>query len=295
MRGLKDKRVLITGGASGIGAATAARFLEEGSRVCVLDRDAAACKHIKHELAALGEAGISEAGVFSAIIADVTDLMQVEAAFAEAIRLMDGVDVLINNAGISIRHKFLDITPEEWDRVIAVNLTGMFYVAQTAARHMWERFSGEASSANAGSTKASSAQASSTQASSTQASSAKPSSGVILQTASTNGVMGYPYYADYNATKAGVIELTRSMALELAPRVRVCAVAPGYVLTPMQRAEYSDAMLEEVNRKIPLGRHATPEEIAGLFAYLASDDAAFATGQVFTMDGGETAGGLASR
>ena len=260
MRGLKDKRVLITGGASGIGAATAARFLEEGARVCVLDRDATACAHVKHELSALGEAGIT-----SAIIADVTDLMQVEAAFAEAIRLMDGVDVLINNAGISIRHKFLDITPEEWDRVIAVNLTGMFYVAQTAARHMCERDS------------------------------LQSGSGVILQTASTNGVMGYPYYADYNATKAGVIELTRSMALELAPKVRVCAVAPGYVLTPMQRAEYSDAMLAEVNQKIPLGRHATPEEIAGLFAYLASDDAAFATGQVFTMDGGETAGGLASR
>jgi len=255
MRGLKGKRVLITGGASGIGAATAARFLEEGSRVCVLDRDAAACARIRHQLVGLSEGGFSEA-----IIADVTDLMQVEAAFAEAIRLMDGVDVLINNAGISIRHKFLDITPEEWEQVIAVNLTGVFYVAQTAARHMWER-----------------------------------GSGVILQTASTNGVMGYPFYADYNATKAGVIELTRSMALELAPKVRVCAVAPGYVLTPMQRAEYTDAMLEEVNQKIPLQRHAKPEEIAGLFAYLASDDAAFATGHVFTMDGGETAGGLASR
>jgi len=250
MRGLNDKRVLITGGASGIGAATTARFLEEGSRVCVLDRDPAACARIKHDLPALR----------AALIADVTDLTQVEAAFAEAIHVMGGVDVLINNAGISIRHKFLDITAEEWDRVIAVNLTGVFFVAQTAARHMWER-----------------------------------GSGAILQTASTNGVMGYPYYADYNATKAGVIELTRSMALELAPKVRVCAVAPGYVLTPMQRAEYSDAMLAEVNRKIPMGRHASPEEIAGLFAYLASDDAAFATGQVFTLDGGETAGGLASR
>jgi meso-butanediol dehydrogenase / (S,S)-butanediol dehydrogenase / diacetyl reductase len=91
--------------------------------------------------------------------------MQVEAAFAEAIRLMDGVDVLINNAGISIRHKFLDITPEEWDRVIAVNLTGMFYVAQTAARHMWERYSGEAFD-SATSTAASSAKVTSTTASS---------------------------------------------------------------------------------------------------------------------------------
>jgi NAD(P)-dependent dehydrogenase (short-subunit alcohol dehydrogenase family) len=133
-------------------------------------------------------------------------------------------------------------------------------MAQTAARHMLER-----------------------------------GSGVILQTASTNGIMGYPWYADYNATKAGVIELTKSMALELAPKVRVVAVAPGYVLTPMQRAEYTDEMLDEVNRKIPLGRHAKPKEIAALFAYLASDDAAFITGQVVTIDGAETAGGLASR
>jgi 3-oxoacyl-[acyl-carrier protein] reductase len=250
VRGLEAKRVLITGGASGIGAATAARFLEEGSVVCILDRDAAGRHRIMHELRDL--AGI--------IDADVSNLQQVQAAFKDAIKLMGGVDVLINNAGISIRHNFLDITAQEWDRVMAVNLTGVFYVAQTAARHMMER-----------------------------------GSGVILQTASTNGVMGYPYYADYNATKAGVIELTKSMALELAPQVRVCAVAPGYVLTPMQRAEYTDEMLEEVNRKIPLRRHAQPEEIAALFAFLASDDARNITGQVFTCDGGETAGGLASR
>src|ERR1700730_2306876 len=117
--------------------------------------------------------------------------------------------------------------------------------------------------------------------------------GVMLQTASTNGIVGQPYYADYNATKAGVIELTKTMALELAPKVRVCAIAPGYVLTPMQRAEYTDAMLEEVNRKIPLRRHAKPEEIAALFAFLASDDAAYITGQVYTIDGAETAGGVA--
>jgi len=250
MRGLKGKRVLITGGASGIGAATAARFLEEGAAVVVLDCDAKALTGIQTQLSKLA----------GTVDADVSNLKQVEAAFAEALRLMGGVDVLINNAGISIRHTFLDITPAEWDRIIAVNLTGVFYVAQTAARHMWER-----------------------------------GIGVILQTASTNGLVGQTYYADYNATKAGVIELTKSMALELAPKVRVCAIAPGYVLTPMQRAEYSDQMLDEVNRKIPLGRHAKPEEIAALFAFLASDDAAYATGHVYTIDGGETAGGLASR
>ena len=250
MRGLEHKRVLITGGASGIGAATAARFLEEGSAVCVLDRDSKGRQQIQRELPGL-------AGVLAA---DVSNLAQVHAAVNDAVRIMGGLDVLINNAGISIRHKFLDITPQEWDNIMAVNLTGVFYMAQTAARHMMEH-----------------------------------RGGAILQTASTNGIVGQPNYADYNATKAGVIELTKTMALELAPKVRVCAVAPGYVLTPMQRAEYTDAMLEEVNRKVPLRRHAKPEEIAALFAFLASDDAAYITGHVYTCDGAEIAGGLASR
>jgi NAD(P)-dependent dehydrogenase (short-subunit alcohol dehydrogenase family) len=250
MRGLKGKRVLITGGASGIGAATAARFLDEGARVCVLDRDAQARAAILEQLPALS----------GALDADVCSFGQVQAALVEAVRWMGGVDVLINNAGISIRHKFLDITPDEWAKVIAINLTGMFYVAQVVARHMMDT-----------------------------------SGGVILQTASTNGVAGYPYYADYNTSKAGVIALTQSMALELAPKVRVIAVAPGYVLTPMQRAEYTDAMLEEVNSKIPLRRHAQPEDVAALFAFLASDDAAYISGHVYTIDGAETTGGLASR
>lgn len=250
MRGLQGKRVLITGGASGIGAATAARFLEEGSAVCVLDRDDAGRKRIQQQLPELA----------GTIDADVSNLKQVQAAIKDAVGIMGGLDVVINNAGISIRHKFLDITPAEWDKIIAVNLTGVFNVAQTAARHMFEH-----------------------------------DGGVILQTASTNGLVGQPFYADYNATKAGVIELTKSMALELAPKIRVCAVAPGYVLTPMQRAEYTDEMLQEVNSKIPLRRHAQPEEIAALFAFLASDDAAYITGQVYTIDGAETAGGLASR
>ena len=250
MRGLDSKRVLVTGGASGIGAATAARFLEEGARVCVLDKDGEGRQKIKKSLP----------GLSGALHCDVAFLDQVQIAFARAADIMGGVDTVINNAGISVRHAFLSITPEDWNRVMAVNLTGTFYVAQTAARHMLSH-----------------------------------EGGAILNMASTNGITGYPYYADYNASKAGVIELTRSMALELAPAVRVNAVAPGYVLTPMQIAEYTDEMLEEVNRKIPLGRHALPEEVAALFAFLASEDAAFITGHVFPIDGGEIAGGLASR
>jgi len=250
MRGLEGKRVLITGGASGIGYATAARFLEEDSRVCILDHDSDAGNKATKTLP----------GLAGSLRGDVSILEQVRAAFAQAIEFMGGVDVVINNAGISIRHSFLDITSEEWKRVIETNLTGNFYVAQTAARHMVVR-----------------------------------GGGVILNTASTNGIMGYPYYADYNASKAGVIELTRSMALEMAPAIRVNAVAPGYVLTPMQRTEYTDEMLEEVNRKLPLKRHARPEEVAGLFAFLASDEASYITGHVYAIDGGEIAGGLASR
>jgi meso-butanediol dehydrogenase/(S,S)-butanediol dehydrogenase/diacetyl reductase len=245
MRGLKGKNVLVTGGASGIGQATATRFLEEECNVCVLDRNAEARARVSEELPELA----------AMIAADVSSLEQVAAAFEQAVAQMGSVDVLINNAGISFRHDFLDITPEKWDQVIAVNLTGMFYVAQTAARHMVAR-----------------------------------GSGVILNTASTNGSVGSPHYADYSASKAGVISLTQTMALELAPAVRVNAISPGYVLTSMQRAEYTDEMLAAVNSKIPLGRHAMPEEIAALFAYLASDDAAYATGQVYVMDGGETAG-----
>jgi NAD(P)-dependent dehydrogenase (short-subunit alcohol dehydrogenase family) len=108
-------------------------------------------------------------------------------------------------------------------------------------------------------------------------------------------MVGQPYYADYNATKAGVIELTKSMALELAPKIRVCAVAPGYVMTPMQRAEYTDEMFAALNAKLPLRRHARPEEIAALFAFLASEDAQYITGHVYTIDGAEITGGLASR
>ena len=233
MKGLAGKRVVITGGTSGIGAATAQRFRDEGCEVVILARR-------------------SGPGVISC---DVGDRAQVDAAFDR----IGEVDVVINNAGVSVRSPAADIRADQWEQVIGTHPTGAFWVAQAAARRMLIG-----------------------------------SGGVILNTASTNALVGYRYYADYNATKAGVVALTKSLALEWAPKVRVNAVCPGYVLTPMQEAEYTPQMLEEVNSRIPLGRHATPEEMAGLFAYLASDEAAYFTGSVIVMDGGETAGSMVS-
>ncbi|MGN6380522.1 MAG: SDR family NAD(P)-dependent oxidoreductase [Gaiellales bacterium] len=234
MKGLAGKRVVVTGGASGIGAATAERFRAEGARVTVLDLEQCT----------------------DGVVVDVADGPAVDRVFAG----LGAVDVVVNNAGVSARAPALGIEPDQWRRVIDTNLGGVFNVARAAARGMLDG-----------------------------------GGGVILNTASTNGFVGHPMYADYNAAKAGVIELTRTLALEWAPTVRVNAVCPGYVMTPMQEAEYSPDMLAAVNAKIPLGRHARPEEIAGLFAFLASDDSLYMTGSVVVFDGGETAGGLASR
>jgi meso-butanediol dehydrogenase/(S,S)-butanediol dehydrogenase/diacetyl reductase len=240
VKGLGDKRVVITGGTSGIGAATSRRFLAEGAQVVAV---------------ALGPEEEIE-GVAGVVHADVADPAQVEEAFARADELLGGLDVLVANAGISIRHPFAEISTGDWQRVLDVNLGGVFHCAQAAARRI--------------------------------------ETGAILMTASTNGIVGHPLYADYNASKAGVIALAKTLALELAPRIRVNAVCPGYVLTPMQEAEYTPEQLAEVDRKIPLGRHALPEEIAALYAFLASDEAAYITGAAIAIDGGETAGGLAS-
>jgi meso-butanediol dehydrogenase/(S,S)-butanediol dehydrogenase/diacetyl reductase len=242
---LAGKRIVITGAASGIGLATAQRFLEEGARVVIFDWNKKALDKTLSEHQSL-KGGIE---------VDVSQPEAVREAFAEVDALLGGVDVLISNAGISERRPFLDISYAQWSRVLRINLDGMFLCAQEAIKRMETQ-----------------------------------RSGVILFMGSTNGLEGHPFYADYNASKAGVVLLAKTLALEFAPWLRVNAVCPGYVLTPMQEVEYTPEMLKKLNEGIPLGRHAQPKEVAALFAFLASREAAFITGQAIPIDGGETAG-----
>jgi NAD(P)-dependent dehydrogenase (short-subunit alcohol dehydrogenase family) len=248
MPDLAGKRVIVTGGSTGIGAAIARRFLADGAAVNVWCRSPGNAAAVSADLPSLS--GVEQV--------DVAEPDSVDHAFIRSLASLGGLDVVICNAGISLRRDFVDIPRAEFERVLRVNLFGSFYVSQLAARHMLER-----------------------------------EGGVILFTASTSGVIGYRHYADYNASKGAILAMMRTMALELAPRIRVNAVNPGYTMTPMQEAEYSPELLSRVNAAIPMRRHARPEEMASLFAWLASDEAAYATGQIFTLDGGESTGTLA--
>lgn len=236
-----SQRCLITGGASGIGAAMVRRFADEGARIAVLDLRPAR-------------------GAELVLQADVAVHEQVAEAFAQIERAWGGLDVVLNNAGISRREPCLEVTAQSWNQVIAVNLTGAFFVAQAAAQLMRRSRLG----------------------------------GVVLNVASVSGMVGMPNYVAYNVSKAGVIEMTKTMALELAPDIRINAICPGYVLTDMQRREYTETEIARCAAGLPLKRLGDPEEVAALASFLASAEATYATGQTFVIDGGETAGGLAS-
>lgn len=241
---LQGKRVIVTGGASGIGLATVKRFTAEGAKVFVFDINEQALSATKKEVPLLS----------GAICVDVSSEQSVKSGFAAVDAAVGGVDILISNAGISVRKPFVEIDFPQWRKLMGINLDGMFLCCKEAIMRMQ-----------------------------------KQNHGIILLTASTNGMEGHPFYADYNASKAAVILLGKTIALECAPWLRVNSICPGYVLTPMQRAEYTDEMLAKVNEEIPLKRHAEPEEVASLFAFLASDEAKYITGQFIPIDGGETA------
>ena len=254
MRGLRGKRVLISGGSSGIGLATAQRFLEEGSRVFLVGLDE---REVDSALA-----GLRPGGEVSGLACDVSLEDDVARMVAAARRALGGIDVLVNNSKRTARRDpFLTIAAGDWDRIVAVNLRGMFLVAQAVSRHMAERGGG----------------------------------GVIVNMSSTNGLAGEQDYAHYNASKGGVLLLTKTMAAELGSRgIRVNALCPGYIRTPLNEAisaSLGGAGFETayVRDRIPLGRAGRAEEVAAAYAFLASDDASFIHGTALVIDGGQLA------
>ena len=248
MHGLAGKKAVVTGGTRGIGRAAVERLCAEGVQVAVMDCDSAGCAKLRAELPEV-----------TVVAVDVSDADAVGSAFTQITEVLGGLDILFNNAGISAPYPFLELPVASLRRTLAVDVEGVFYCAQAAARRM--KGSG---------------------------------SGVIINMASVSGMLGMPGYADYNAAKAAVIALTRTLAIELAPALRVVCISPGYVLTAMQEAEYSPDDMAALNARIPLGRHADPTEIAALVAFLASNEAPFITGSNIVIDGGESAGGTAS-
>jgi NAD(P)-dependent dehydrogenase (short-subunit alcohol dehydrogenase family) len=252
MRGLRDKGVLISGGTSGIGLAAAERFLEEGARVYVAGLERA---EVVAAVAMLAQRGVAAGSAFD--VSDADDVARLTVA-AEA--ALGGIDVLINNAGIARRDPFLRLEVADWDRILAVNLRGMFLVAQAVSRQMAER-----------------------------------GRGVIVNMSSTNGLAGEEDYAHYNTSKGGVLQLTKTMAVELGRHgIRVNALCPGYIRTPLNDSISAQLGGEEfeaayVASKIPLGRVGRADEVAAGYAFLASDDASFIHGAALVIDGGQLA------
>jgi len=249
MRGLRGKGVLVAGASRGIGEAAARRFLEEGCRVFICARGAAGVEQAVGELRALGEV--------HGMACDVSDPEAVERLVEDAERFLGGIDVLANNAGVAWQEPFLDITLEHWDQVMDINLRGMFLVAQAVARRMVGRGRG----------------------------------GAIVNMSSTNAFEGEAGYTHYNASKGAITMLTRTMATELGQHgIRVNALCPGKIFTPLQgEAEDPGYTARYEREKIPLGRSGTVEEVAAAYAFLASDEATFITGEMLVVDGGQLA------
>lgn len=243
------KNVLITGGAGGIGFEIARQFANEGAAISIFDNNTENLAKAKEQLLKIAE-------VVNVFDVDVSNQQQVIAAVENAGE-NGPIDVLINNAGIANETPFLNITAEEWRKIIDVNLTGMFFVAQAVCRKMALR-----------------------------------KKGVVVNMGSKNGLDGEFGYAHYNASKGGIIMLTKTMALELAHvGIRVNAVCPGYIETPMSmEIDSPEFAAQFADRYIPMNRTGKVEEVAPAFLFLASEESSFMTGQILVLDGGQLAG-----
>ena len=239
---------VVTGGASGIGLGIARRFVADGHRVAILDRNGAAGKAAADELVAAG-------GVARAVEVDVADWASVDAAFTRVRAELGPVEILVTSAGVESFDDLLEITPETWDRIIGVNLTGTFTCVRAAVADMipvgWGR---------------------------------------IVTIASSSAQSGAPRMAHYAASKGGVIGLTKALAVELARRgITANTIPPSLVDTPMvdEAVAAGDFPgVDVVAPMIPLGRAGTPDDIAGAVSFLCSDDGSYITGQIIGVNGG---------
>jgi len=245
MRGLQGKVCIVTGAAQGIGFATARRFLKEGAIVALCD--------IRPESVDAAVAQLRDSGEVEGFVVDVTQRDQIDAMVA-AVRAKHGrVDVLVNNAGITLDARLQKMDDTQFDRVIDVNLKGTYNCARAVVNTMVEQ-----------------------------------GSGVILNASSVVGIYGNFGQTNYAASKFGVIGFVKTWARELGPKgIRANAVAPGFIETPILQT-IPDKVLHQMTERVPLKRLGTPEDIANVYAFLASDDAAYINGAVIEVSGGLT-------
>lgn len=242
---LNGKVALVTGASRGIGRATALELAKEGCDVVVNYEKSA--DHAEKVVKDIQKMGQKAI----AVKCDVSDEKQVEKMVEQTIKAFGKIDILVNNAGIVFDVPFFERTVEQWKRTLDVNLIGIFLTAKYAAKHML-----------------------------------KQKSGTIINISSTNGIHTYhPDSIDYSASKAGVINATKSMAMQFAPHIRVNAIAPGWVETEMNGKLPADYVKSE-KAKVLLHRFADPKEMASVVVFLASDDASYLTGSVIVVDGG---------
>ncbi|WP_043931008.1 3-oxoacyl-ACP reductase FabG [Bacillus sp. EB01] len=240
---LKDQVALITGGANGIGKVTAEKFLREGAKVVISDFNEEAGQKAERELA--------EIGTVKFVHGNVADTEGVKRMVEEAVAAFGRIDILVNNAGITIDGLLTKMDEDSWEKVISVNLTGVFKCTKEVVPLMLEQ-----------------------------------GSGVILNASSVVGIHGNVGQTNYAATKAGVIGLTKSWAKEFGPKgIRVNAVAPGFIVTDMT-AKVPQKILDMMESKTPLRKLGRPEDIAAAYLFLASEDAGFINGTVLSVDGG---------